>query len=107
MNWSSGELDATRVSRHLLTVLSQVLKINLADLVRTGTPGVVAATSGAVFRREAGQDDDVEEQIAEGAHDHRRIVPWTAKTSGANDCVLSCTEHWSGRPRRLRQRAAA
>ncbi len=48
---------------------------------------------GVVPRRQARvePDDHVEEQIAEGADNHRRIVSWTARTSEANVCAPSCT----------------
>src|SRR3954454_23836935 len=55
-----GELDATSVSDRLLAVLSRVLRMNPADLVRTGMPGAGPAPAGAMFRREAGAGDDLE-----------------------------------------------
>ncbi len=58
-----GELDATSVSDRLLAVLSRVLRINHADLVRTGMPGAGPAPAGAVFRREAGEDEDFEARL--------------------------------------------
>jgi hypothetical protein len=42
-----GELDATTVSDRLLAVLSRLLRMNPADLVRTGMPGAGPAPAGA------------------------------------------------------------
>lgn len=58
-----GELDATSVSDRLLAVLSRVLRMNHADLVRTGLPGVGPAPAGAMFRREAREGDDLEARL--------------------------------------------
>jgi transcriptional regulator with XRE-family HTH domain len=52
-----GELDATSLSDRLLAVLGRVLRMNYADLVRTGMPGAGLAPAGAVFRREAGEGE--------------------------------------------------
>lgn len=58
-----GELDATSVSDRLLVVLSRVLRMNHADLVRTGMPGAGAAPAGAMFRREAGEGEELEARL--------------------------------------------
>lgn len=58
-----GELEATSVSDRLLAVLSRVLRMNQADLVRTGMPGVGPAPAGAMFRRELGEGDDLEPRL--------------------------------------------
>jgi hypothetical protein len=54
-----GELDAGGVSDRLLAALSRVLRINHSDLVRTGMPGAGPAPAGAMFRREAGEGEDL------------------------------------------------
>ena len=58
-----GELDATSVSDRLLAVLSRVLRMNHADLVRTGMPGAGPAPAAAVFRREAGEGAGLEARL--------------------------------------------
>lgn len=58
-----GELDAMNVSDRLLAVLSRVLRVNHADLVRTGMPGAGPAPAGAMFRREAGEGEDLEARL--------------------------------------------
>jgi transcriptional regulator with XRE-family HTH domain len=58
-----GELDATSVSDRLLAVLSRVLRMNRADLVRTGMPGAGPAPASAMFRREPGEGNDLEARL--------------------------------------------
>jgi len=58
-----GELDATSVSDRLLAVLGRVLRMDYADLVRTGMPGAGPAPAGAVFRREPGEGEELEARL--------------------------------------------
>ena len=51
-----GDLDATRVSGRLVAVLGRVLRIDQADLLRTGMPATGPAPVSAMFRRETSED---------------------------------------------------